>query len=307
MKTLQIEQIIDCDRCGEKHKRVFEANLTVAQLERKELVSAPFFICPNIALMYRVVAYSFDFTVNIFKSNNIEEQKRFSNQLQEKWGSVDFENKLKRYIDLDMQYLGIPEEYYGLLKPIIDSYCCGLYYPAITSIGSLGERILNRLIIKTRTHFKTSVHYRKVWNKNSFDQWDNVINILKDWEIITDEVATLFVELKQYRNFSIHYNENYDFEHNCHKAIKIISQIINLQFNYIKRKDLFWVFDVPGEIWLRTEMIDNPFVKEFVLQNCVIASPYCEPFASPPTRGENIPLKPLSDEEFIELRKSRKG
>ena len=69
------------------------------------------------------------------------------------------------------------------------------------------------------------------------------------------------MKLKEYRNYSIHYNEGYDFEFNSHDSIKTLAQIIDLQFNYMNRKDLFWIFDVPGEIWLNSTKLNYPFVK----------------------------------------------
>ena len=175
----------------------------------------------------------------------------------------------------------------------------------MTGSGVLGERILNRLIIKLRNHFKTSPHYKKLWNKNSFDSWDFAIDILKDWSVISDEVKTLFQNLKIFRNDSIHYNSGYDFESNSHNAIKILADIIKLQFDYTKRKDIFWVFDIPGEIWVRSEVLHNPYVIEFILPNCLQLGPYCEPTANPPIRSNRFPLKPCSDEEFLELRKNK--
>jgi hypothetical protein len=75
----------------------------------------------------------------------------------------------------------------------------------------------------------------------------------------------------------------------------------------MNRKDLFWVFDVPGEILLRTEVINNPFVIEFVIPHCILIGPYCEPLADPPIKTQAFPLKPLTDEKFIELRKNKKN
>lgn len=300
-----MKHTLHCDRCGQYHEVEIDlSKLTKDQLKGRE--PALDFMCPDVVLMYRALSFNLDTRVTIFKSTTLkEEQNRLSDQLKDEWGAFDFENKLRRYIDLDLAFLGIPEEYYDLLWPVISAYCCGLFYPAMTSAGSLGERILNRLILKTRTHFKSSKHYKKIWNKDSFEQWDSILKILKDWQIISDTVEDLFLELKNYRNDSIHYNDGYDFDTNSHKAVKALAKIIDLQFNYTQRKDLFWVFDVPGEIWLRSKMVNDPFVKEFIIPHCALLSPFCEPLANPPIKGTNTPLKPLSDEEFIEIRKSR--
>lgn len=111
--------------------------------------------------------------------------------------------------------------------------------------------------------------------------------------------------MKTFRNDSIHYNIGYDFKANAHNAVVALAEIIDGQFNYEKRKDLFWVFHVLGEIFLKSEKIDDPFVKEIVLPHCALITPYSEPTADPPVRGKNTPLKPLSDEEFMNFRKMK--
>ena len=97
------------------------------------------------------------------------------------------------------------------------------------------------------------------------------------------------------------------FLKNSHDAIIALLKIIDLQFNYTKRTDIFWVFDVPGEIWVKSEMANDPFVKEFVIPHCFALAPLDEPMVKPPFKEKGARLKPLSDEEFIEIRNSKKG
>jgi len=306
-KIKDIREItLNCDRCGKRHKvKIDYSQLSEDQIKGEKPVLENF-ICPNLALMHRVTSFVLDTRASILKHNlPTEAQEAIVRRFKAEWGELDFDSKIDRFKKLDLALLGIPEEYYELLMSIVSAYCCSYFYPAITGAGSLGERILNRLIIKTRGYFKSSRHYKKVWNKQSFDHWDLPINVLKEWNIISDEVAGSFLELKTYRNDSIHYNDGYDFELNSHKAIKALAEIINGQFNYIHRKDLFWVFNIPGEIWLRSKVKSNPFVVEFVLPHCAQLTPYCDPTANPPIRGDLIVLDPFSDEEFIRLRNSR--
>ncbi len=295
----------DCDTCGQPHIINFDSSeLTNEQIAGIEPVTNNF-LCPSVTRMYRAVHYSFDFRVNLVKNDMGTATIDTINGLRKQWGDFNFEAKLDRFKRLDLAYLGIPEEYYDLLQPIVSSYYCGYYYPAMTSAGALGERILNRLLLKTRDYFKQSPHYKKIYRKDSFDQWDQPIRILKDWGVISNEVAELFTELKQFRNDAIHYNDSYDFEENSHKAVKLLVEIIDAQFNYHTRTDLFWVYNVEGEIWLRSEFIENPFVKEFILPHCVLLTPYCEPSATPPIKGKAVPVGDLSDEEFIKIRNTK--
>ena len=234
---------LNCDRCRKQHiVKIDYSELSEEQIKGKKPILDNF-VCPNLALMNRITSFVLDTRVNSLKQDLPSEvQENMVRHFKAEWGELDFNSKLDRFKKLDLAFLGIPEEYYELLMSVVSSYCCGYFYPAMTGAGSLGERILNRLIIKTRGHFKSSKHYKKIWNKQSFDQWDFPVSVLKEWSIISDEVANSFLELKTYRNDSIHYNDGYNFESNSHNAIKALADIINNQFNYINRKDLFWVF-----------------------------------------------------------------
>jgi hypothetical protein len=304
-------QVLDCDKCGQQHKIEIDFDQLSNRQKRGLDPVLDSYICPNIALMYRAFGFALDTRVSAIKSfreHGLAEQERsLASQLKTDWGDANFEDKLDRLLSLDLAFLGIPEEYYTLLNSVVSTYCCGYFYPAITSAGALGERILNRLVIKLRDHFKSSEHYRKIHRKASFDQWDTPIKILKDWGVISEKVSKTFLELKKYRNDSIHYNDGYCFEANAQHAVKALGSIIDLQFNYVNRRDLFWVFDVPGEIWLRSEVINDPFVVEFVLPHCALLGPSCEPSATPPVKTEKFPLKPITDEDFLNLRKNRKS
>ncbi len=298
---------LNCDRCGQQHNVDIDIDaLSEAQIKGREPILDNF-ICPDMATMYRVGNFVIDTTVNWLKDTDITKEMNDANikYLKGKWGVVNFNEKIQRYKELGVVLIGVPEEYYSLLSDIISAYCCGYFYPAITSAGSLGERILNRLIIKTRHHYKNSSHYKKVYKKNSFDNWSTAIEVLQDWEVISENVAKLFLRLEKFRNNSVHYNDNYNFASNSYNAVKTLAKIIDLQFNYISRKDLFWVFDIPGEIWVKSDVIDKPFVKEFILPHCWLLTPFDEPTASPPIKSKKVPLKPLTDTEFIELRKNR--
>ena len=296
-----------CDRCMQVHQVEVELDALTPEQRRGEVPVLDNYVCPRMALMYRVVSFALDTRSQALKGHpGSPWALQMKESLIEDWGARDSEEKIARFIDLGISLLGLPEEYYYLLNQIISAHCCGHFYPAMTAAGSLGERILNRLILRTRGHFKGHRTYKRVWNKDSFDNWDVPIDALREWGVITDEVAGHFGALKEYRNDSIHYNEGYDFAGNSQKAVSLLGDIVCAVFGYTHRKDLFWIFDVPGEIWLRTSVEDDPFVKEFILDHCVQATAYCEPLAAPPVKGTNVPLKPISDEEFLRKRRRHK-
>ncbi len=296
----------DCTACGQQHRIDIDFDLLSPEQRNGTLPLPNRFICQNVARMYRVFGFALDTRAAIFNVEGAQEaKKQLSDSLRDQWGDQSFALKLERFKKLNLSYLGIPDEYYGLLRQIVDSYCCGYFYPAMTSAGALGERILNRLLIRTRDYFKGTPQYKAIYRKRSFDSWDKPISVLMEWNIISADVAEAFHKLKDYRNDSIHYQEGYSFEENAKAAITQLASIIDLQFNYTRRKDLFWIFDVPGEIWLRSEQSQDPFVKEFVLPHCAWLSAYCEPSSSGLIAGRNAPLAPLSDEDFLAARKAK--
>jgi hypothetical protein len=297
---------LQCDKCNQEHEiNIDYSKLTENQRSGKEPALTNI-VCPNLATMYLVNSFVLDTRSALLQNDNVN-NKLLEQSFLNRFGAENFDHKLKRFIDLNLNFIGIPEEYYSLLTQIIEAYSCGYFYPAIASAGALGERILNRLVIKIRKHYSHTKHYKKIWNKNSFDNWDSVILILQDWNIISEEVGKLFLEFKMYRNNVIHYNDGYDFEQNVSNAIEILIKIINKQFSYLHRKDLFWTFDSPGEILIKSEVINNPFVIEFILPNCVLITPYSVRVAEAvhETKRSQIILRPISDAQFIELRNNK--
>ena len=257
--------------------------------------------------MYRIMNFALDTRSGLLNQGDVgNAHESIIQGLKQQWGERDFDTKLERFRKLGLSFFGIPDEYYDLLRQIVDAYCCGQFYPAMTGAGALGERILNRLILKTRNYYRTTPEYKTIYRKKSFDQWEKPIEVLETWGVIAPVVADAFRRLKVHRNDSIHYRDGYPFAENAKSAVFELFEVINGQFNYSKREDLFWVFTVSGEIWLRTDKEDDPFVKEFVLPHCAWLSAYCQPTQDGLVMGEQAPLAPLSDEEFLAARRQKK-
>ena len=155
----------DCKRCDQQHIITVDfSKLSKDQREGREPVTRNA-ICPNTAYMYRIMNWGIDTRVSWLAAEipqNIREET--INGIKFEWGELNFDAKLERFVELDISFMGVPEEYYNLLSSVVSSHCCGYFYPAMTSAGSLGERILNRLIIKTRDYFKSSKHYKRIWD-----------------------------------------------------------------------------------------------------------------------------------------------
>ncbi len=155
--------ILNCKACGQKHQIELDFDaLTEDQLNRHAPVLNNF-VCDRVAKMYRVMGFAVDTRSDLLNRDDISNvHKEIIEGLKQQWGVHDFDAKLKRFRDLKLSFLGIPDEYYELLCEIVDAYCCGQFYPAMTSAGALGERILNRLLLKTRAHYRSTPEYKAI-------------------------------------------------------------------------------------------------------------------------------------------------
>ncbi len=258
---------LTCTVCGDKH----QVSINAAQKLGKEAI---IFRCPSVDRRYR---------------------------------SNSFDEKFSRWKSIDYPPLGLIEEYPFKIEEIIKTYCMGYSYPAVTSACCLAERILNKLVLKCRSYFKNHPEYKNIHNKDSFDNWDKMLSLINDWNLIPKRAIELFQELKIFRNESIHFNDDYDFDAAAPVVLNKLIEIINEVFGVINRKDLYLVFDVPGEVWVRSSIQESAFVQEFVVPHCYYAhAVHTIDELNKMIVEEAGKLGKLSDEEFINLRKLSK-
>lgn len=238
---------------------------------------------------------------------NLPNQQEIKNFVISRYGESDIENKYKRYISFRPPSFRMITEYHELLQEIEDSYVYGLYYPSLTSACCLGERIFNILILKLRGYYKKSKYYKQIYNKESFNDWTKAIEILCDWNVIDSaDIKAKYEELQEIRHGVIHFNKLGDIEGKAINALKIIYDITAYFFAVGSRKDIY--FWCPGEIYIKKEAEQVPFVREMILPHCYLVG-YGHRIESINKQGvlkDNIVYekKDINDEEFIELRKS---
>lgn len=293
-----------CNVCKESHN----IQISLAQKEGKEPV---YLSCLNVDRRYRLMGFYVDTRRSFFKDTEetdyLEKEKiDLKKGLIGELGESNFDEKFRRWLEIEYPPLGLIDDYPQKIQEIITAYCSGYFYVASTATGCLGERVLNRLVLKTRKHFTHTKQYKGIHSKESFDDWSKMINLLHEWQIIPESTAKIFTELMPYRHQAIHYNEKYDFEKNAPIAINLLIKGITEIFGVINRTDLFWVFNIPGEVWVKSEKEPDPFVKEFVLPHCYRAHAIHEiDFETKRIIEDNPKLGKLSDEEFISLRKQK--
>lgn len=232
---------------------------------------------------YRVMNFSFDSRATIL-STEIKEE--WEEQVKLQWrqnkqavvegfihiyGANEYEDKIKNFTSFGPIPFSIVAFHNKFFSQIRDSFVLGSYYPALTAACSLGERILNHLILILRDDYKNTSHYKEVYSKKSFDNWDKMITPLSDWNVLLPEVVEKFNELKYLRNYSIHFNPDTDTQDKeyAQSAIDILKRIIEQQFGVGGLPIRPWFINsIPGAFYVSKESEDLPFVKRIILPNC---------------------------------------
>jgi len=271
---------------------------------------------------YRVLAYDFDARANVLNTEikddwepQVKSQwENNKNQIKEgliaEFGAYSAFTKIRNFTDLGALPISIIAFHNKFLRQAWSAFVIGAYYPALTSACALGERILNQLILHLREYFKTTPQYKKVYRKNSFDDWELAINTLSDWQILLPDVVVLFQELKGLRHSSIHFNpetDTNDRELSLNAMLKL-SKIIQSQFSAFGTQPWF-IEGIPGAAYIKKESENDPFVKEIILPNCYLVGHLHTLESSP--KGwivhddHEYENKEITDQEFAELLKSR--
>jgi len=237
---------------------------------------------------YRVLTIDFDSRATILNividdswEEHIKELHRRNKQKLEEsllfeFGCMDKERKKNDFCDLGAAPLSIVAFHNKFLRQIRHSFIIGAYYPSLTATCSLGERILNHLIISLREDFKQRKEYKRVYRKNSFDDWALPISVLESWGILLSKVVTDYKSLYDIRNRkAIHFNPETDKNDReiALESIKLLSNIIQEQFGALGTQPWF-IKNTKGAFYIKKEYEENPFIKKIYLPNCVLVGPF---------------------------------
>ena len=288
---------LTCTICHQKHL----VNVTDSQASGKDPVTL---LCPNLDRRYRLMNFYVNTVRGLYINPALKKHAESNTEhLKAVLGQENFEQKFARWLKIQYPPLGLIDEYPEKIEQIINAYSSGYFYPAVTSACCLAERILNRLVLQTRNHFRSHHHYKKMYRNKSFDNWRNMITIIGDWQLIPAKAISIMKELEPIRQQSIHYNETFDFEKIGSEAINKLIAAITEIFGVINRTDIYLVFDVPGEIWVRHDAQELPFVREFVLPHCYYAHAVHDVDFDVKKITERLgKLGTLTDKEFVRLR-----
>lgn len=232
---------------------------------------------------YRVLTYDFDTRATILsqeigedweprvKETWAENKTHIKEGLLAEYGPWGGFRKIDDFIEMGPAPFSIIAFHNKFLRQVRSAFVTGAYYPALTGTCALGERILNQLILHLRDDFRGSPEYKKVYNRDSFDNWDLAIDTLENWQALLPEVAANFRKLRDARNRAIHFNPETD--HNDRRlaleTIRIISDIINGQFAGLGPLP-WYIPDAQGATFVKRVAESLPFVRRIVLPNCYL-------------------------------------
>ena len=244
-----------------------------------------------------------------FRERLLADRERILENLKLELGEENFDAKLENFTDLGpkrFSVVGFHNQFYDQSRR---SFVIGAYYPALVGSCALGERILNHLVLALREDFKDTAAYKRVYRKNSFDDWDLAIDTLADWGVLTPGAVGAFRELKCKRHEAVHFRPEIDSNARALalEAISCLGIVIQRQFG--AAGDLPWFMDdTPGEIYIRGDWANRPFINKIYVQSCGLVGPWHEVESVVPkwVIRDNFAYedRDISDEEFVSLRKS---
>lgn len=194
----------------------------------------------------------------------IKEEMRAS--LISRYGNQNFDEKFARFMELEKPAISVIAKHTHLLEDICSSYIQGNLYSALTGACCLGERIFNDIIFKVMDDFKSSKHYKDVYDKGSRTNWEKAISILSDWGLIDSETEAKYNELYKLRKDSVHFQKkDQDLASMSLAAINIVNLIVNKLFGIgPHRKDILIYFEVPGELFIKKELNKILWLEPFI-------------------------------------------
>jgi len=121
--------------------------------------------------------------------------------------------------------------------------------------------------------------------------------------VLNDEQVSICKTLHKYRNDAVHYLPDYAFKNAAPTVIKLTTRLIDSLFSAFGRKGIFNIFIVPGEIWVREEKLNDPFVQEFVLPCCSMEGAVSQfDYEKNEYHEDGAIVGDLSEEDFIRTR-----
>jgi hypothetical protein len=235
---------------------------------------------------YRVLGYDIDSRASLLsieiketwapdvKEMHRRNQEAIGQELMREFGEENALTKLDNFMALGNAPFSVVSFHNKFLRQVRTAFVMGAYYPALTGACALGERVLNHLLLGLRESYKHTPQYKRVFRKDSFDDWPFVIDILDAWGVLIPEASNAYRKLAKLRNQSIHFKP--DLDHNDRElaleAIQTLSRVIDAQFTAFGVRPWF-IPGTPGVSFIKKEAERVPIVKLVYLPNCAPVGP----------------------------------
>ena len=273
----------------------------------------------SVMKRYRVLHMDFDVRANLLalevqdswdpriRERYQQNKEHVRQQLRAQYGSQDEEQKARNFLALGAAPFSVIFFHNAFYRQVRDAFILGAYYPALTGVCALGERVLNHVIHLLREDFQHTPEYKQVYRKDSFGKWDLAIKTLENWAVLLPETVNRFRELRDVRNRALHFNPETerDTRDAALSALKLFHGIVENQFAAFGKTPWYIPNDL-GISFVRKAHENHPFVARVVLPSCAHVGP-----AHDLQRTEHgvwtavdpaeYPERDVSDEEFIEL------
>jgi hypothetical protein len=223
---------------------------------------------------YRILAF-FDFDTRsqllsdpiqeeweeLVKAQHRQNRESIIGGLKAEFGEAESEQKIQNFVDLGSKPVSIIAFHIAFFAQVRSAFVVGSYYPALTGACALGERILNHLILALREGFKFTPEYKKVYRKDSFDDWSLAIETLVAWDVLLSTATDDFRVLMKKRHEAIHFSPETDLNVRqlSLEAVLCLQKIIGEQFSGFGPQPWF-ITDLPGEIYIKKDWESKPFI-----------------------------------------------
>lgn len=235
---------------------------------------------------YRVLGYDIDSRASLLsieiketwtpdvKEMHRRNQEAIRQELRREFGEENALTKLDNFMALGNAPFSVVSFHNKFLRQVRTAFVMGAYYPALTGACALGERVLNHLLLGLRESYKHTPQYKRVFRKESFDDWPLMIETLETWGILIPEASNAYRKLAKLRNQSIHFKP--DLDHNDRdlalEAIQTLSRVIDAQFTAFGVRSWF-IPGIPGASFIKNEAENDPFVKLVYVPNSARVGP----------------------------------
>ena len=205
---------------------------------------------------------------------HLENRERVKAGLGREFGALNLDKKIENFAAIGFKPFSVLAHHNDFFDQIRRSFVVGAYYPALVAACTLGERILNHLVLDLRDDYKSTPEYKQVYRKSSFDNWQLPIETLEAWGVLLPAAAAEFRSLQPLRHRSVHFNPGTyaSLREDALSAVVHLREIIDQQFTTHGRRPWF-IEGTRGHLFIKQDWETHPFIRTYFLPTCPFVGP----------------------------------